>query len=115
MSKFRRIYELSKKFPRLTKSFISFILWDLGLEVIELVIDGLRARAAVKLFPVALFDDETETLLFTDWVEEFPHRRRLSPEVMTQQYIAFREKVEPGSKEHAKLVEYSGSFLRMLV
>lgn len=112
----RKIVELGKRFPRITRAIIHYLLIDFAFELIGLVWDGLRARAAVSMFPVALGSEEAEGLMFIDWandnsdmIEGLPHQ------YVVDTYVAYREGWQPNSTEAKALDKYEKSFKRYIL
>lgn len=113
MRRIRKILELAKRFPRLAQAILHYLLIDFAFELIELAWDGLRARAAVAVFPVALGSEEAEGLMFIDWANSNKDTiEGLPKSYVVDSYVAYREGWQPSSKEAKALENYEKSFKR---
>lgn len=109
----RKILELANRFPRIAKAIFHYLLIDFAFELIGLAWDGLRARAAVAVFPVALGSEEAEGLMFIDWANANKDAiEGLPRSYVVDSYVAHRESWQPGSKEAKALESYEKSFKR---
>lgn len=109
----RMIVDLGKRFPRVAQAIIHYMLIDFAFELIGLAWDGLRARAAVAVFPVALGSEEAENLMFIDWANSNKDMIEGLPQsYVADTYVAYREGWQPGSLEAKALEKYEKSFRR---
>lgn len=114
MKRIRMILDLGKRFPRIARAIIHYLMIDFAFELIGLAWDGLRARAAISMFPVALGSEEAESLMFIEWANTNEDMiEGLPRSYIVDLYVAHREDWKPGSVEAKALQKYEKAFERI--
>lgn len=112
----QKLIQYSNRYPRMRSMILSYLVLEFAFALLEAAWDGVRARAAARMFPVKVGSREAETLFFISWMKKNAKENEGLPEAyIVERYVNEREKLVPGTKAAKELKDYETSFKRFLV
>lgn len=112
----QRLIQFANRFPRARNMILTYIAFDFAFALLDAAWDGLRARAAARMFPVRVGSREAESLYFISWLESNEKAMEGLPEsYIIETYLNHREGMQEGSRDERTLRDFESSFKRFLV
>lgn len=112
----QKLIQFANRHPRVRDIILSYIAIDLAFALLEAAWDGLRARAAARMFPVRVGSREAESLYFISWMDENKKAMEGLPQsYIVETYLNHREAIQPNTREARLLESYESSFRRLFV